>query len=295
MVVALTKEEIEAKRKRLKALSDTYESIQDERIRAQNRLRAMLEGKDEPEENRERFYRIILKPLEEMEKEILKEIQKELRGEPVYEAFLKHVKGVGPSLSAKLLSLPLKLSLNLSSWNAYFGLTPIHYRCRCSRGHKFLYPKLTHFCPICERLGEEPKGVVIDSIRIDQPPRPTSGYLGFWNPYAKRLYYLTSEQFIKLGHRSFYGQMYRKYKEHYSHRAKSRGEEIPRWRLDRRARRAVFKLFLSHFYEAYHEVEGLQPRKPYAFEYLNHSEYVSWKEVVEYELAVKKQKRKGVA
>ena len=268
---------LENKRKNLKALVDTYESIQDERIRAENRLRAMHLSMDERETNREAFYNLILTPLQEMEKELVKALKKELRGDPVYEGFLKHIKGIGPVLSAKLLSLPLKLGVNLSDWNAYFGLVPFYFKCKCSRGHKFLSAKYPLFCPVCKK-NEQPH-TILEVEKVEEIAKPVAGYISFWNPHAKKLYWITTDQFVKLGHRGFYGQLYRKIKHDYSHRYK----DLPPLRIDRRARRTTFKIFLSHFYTAYHDIMGLDARPPYPFEYLNHTGYIDWRDAVAYD------------
>lgn len=258
----------------LRAIVDTYEDIQKERIRAENRLRSIVKGMDENDPLRIEILKRLTQ-FKELEGAIEKDALNALKGIPVYEEFLKKVKGIGTIYSIKLLALPLKLGVSLSAWNAYFGLTPHYYVCQCEKGHKFLYSKEVTRCPI------KGCGALITQLEhIEEAPRRKKGYYSFWNPKARALAYLISRNFVMLGERGFYGRMYRKFKKRILQRKDI--EHYPQIRKEAMARRLTFKLFLAHFYQAYHELEyKASYRMPYQFEYLKHTDFISWREVIE--------------
>ncbi len=253
-----------------RALADTYICIQKERIRAENRLRSIELNADEGDELRERILSH-LRELRKVEKAVLKDAEKVANCVPVYKEFLSKVKGIGPAYAIKLLALPLQLGKPLSSWNAYFGLVPGYYMCVCENNHKFMSPKEPFTCIECG-------GAIVKSDYKTSAPRRKTGYRAFWNPRARSLYFNIAKGFIMAGENAFYCRMYRKFKEKILNR-KDLGN-LPDIRKDAMARRSTFKLFLAHYYQAYHELEGLPYRMPYAFEYLNHEGFIHWTEVV---------------
>ncbi len=266
-----------------RALADTYISVQKERIRAENRLRNISLQMDEGDELREKILNHLAQ-LQKIEKSILKDAEEVAQATPVYAEFLSRVKGIGAAYTIKLLSLPLKLGTPLSSWNAYFGLVPAHYLCECEKGHKFMYPKYPTICPVelGESIGVEERercgAKIIKAEYIPQAPRLKRGYKPFWNTRARSLYFNIAKQFVMLGDRGFYGRAYRQFKQRILQRQDL--QSLPDIRKDAMARRSTFKLFLAHFYEAYHELEDIDYRIPYAFEYLKHDEFISWQDVI---------------
>ncbi|MEM3426719.1 hypothetical protein [Hydrogenobacter thermophilus] len=255
-----------------RALCDTFEAIQKERIRASNRLQAVFRGVDEREELRIRVLSR-LEELEKVEEGLEKDLKQILKEHPVYMSFLRHVKGVGPLLSIRLLALPLDPQRNISSWWAYFGLAPFHYVAKCENGHNLVFPKEKGTCPVCQ--------APIASIeKVNGAPRRKKGHKSFWNTQARKIAYLLGEQFVKISERGYYGRAYRRFKSR-------QPLDLPAIQRDARARRLAVKLFLSHLHECMRELSGLEPIKPYAFEFLKHVDYISWKEVVNLELSYK--------
>lgn len=47
-----------------------------------------------------------------------------------------------------------------------------------------------------------------------------------------------------------------------------------------RAKRSVFKLFLSHLHQAGCELHGIPYKKPYQFDILKHEHFIDWKHVI---------------
>lgn len=270
-----------------RALADTYISVQKERIRAENRLRSITLEVDEHDDLRKKILEHLAQ-LRKIETAILKDAEKAAKTVPVYTEFLSRVKGIGPAYTIRLLALPLKPGATLSSWNAYFGLVPGCYLCECEHGHRFMSPKEPVFCTV--ELGEAHftderercSAKVIRAEYVAGAPRLKRGYKPFWNPKARSLYFNIARQFVLVGERGFYGRVYQWFKQRILQRQDL--VDLPSIRKDAMARRSTFKLFLAHYYQACHELEGIECRIPYAFEYLKHEEFISWREVVEAEV-----------
>jgi len=257
--------------KHLRAMVDTYEAIQKERISAENRLRAMFQGVDETDPLRQSFFEKLTQ-LQNLEKAIARDIDKLLKREPVYTEFLHHVKGIGALLSARLIALELDPHKNISSWWAYFGLTPNYYLVECENGDKFMSPKVPAQCKYCQAK-------IKNAEFVNEAPRRKKGYKSFWNPHARKLVYLISTSFIKLG--KYYREVYKTKKE----AILKSDPNIQPIRADARARRYTVKLFLSHYYQATCELNGIPYTLPYSIEILKHDSLIHWKEVVAREKA----------
>jgi len=265
----------------IRAAVDTYMQIQKVRIAANNRLKAM-ELNDEYHDLREQLMKQLAE-LEKVEKSIAKSIMPILNSNPLYTQWLQHIKGVGPILAAKFLAIPLDPNRHISSWNARFGLTPFYYKLECKKGHKMLYPKLIDSCPYKdpttgERCGEELKKIE----KVSAAPKPISGYRIFWDKRAKQVAFLLEESFKKTG--NFYKLMFFKFQKYELQMALQGEKEIKNLlHLNLRAGRKTVQLFLSHTHTITRRILNLPEEKPYAFEYLQHDDYIDPTEVLEKE------------
>lgn len=270
----------------LRALVDSYESIQGARIEGENKIRAINQEFDEPEPVRIRVMEH-LEGLRKIEHSIMLDVHSMLRKEPIWIEFLEHVKGIGPSLAGKLLALNLDPSRNLSSWNAYFGLTTHYWIGTCGRkGHDRFYAKDPLTCLIqveknpAERIFKICGEGITEKEHIEgSAPKRKRGYQKFWNSRARDMIYLISTQFLMGG---------RYYKEQYYHFREREDNNRPQLSDGQRhnsARRKAVQLFIAHLYQATHEINGTEARIPYQFEYLKHSmgSFIDWKDVVKYE------------
>lgn len=270
-----------------RVLADSYESIQKIRIAAENRLRSIKQGYDEADPVRE-FLLERIANLKEEEASFQKEMLRELRTEPIWQEFFVYIKGIGMTLGCKLLALNLQKQKNKSSWDAYFGLTDKYWKGICGEGHQMYYAKDPLICN--ERMKEGDKLIpckkpIEEKEFVGEAPRRKRGWKGFWNPRARVLYKLIADSFLKTG--KFYSEMYYTFKEH----EKTKGLDISDLQIHRRAQRKVVQLFLHHYYQALHEIEGTKARQPYQYEYLGHSpdSLIDWKDVVAYD-SIKKKK-----
>jgi len=259
----------------IRALADTYMSVQKERISGEARIRAIVQGYDEEDPRRIAVMKL-LSDFREVENNTVKIMLEELKTIPVYTEFLRHVKGIAEVLSCKLIALPLKLGENLSSWNAYFGLTPRLWRAICREGHKRLYPKEPYSCRMRVRDDSGRMhicGADIKEKEIIDGSRRIRGYQSFWNPRAKVLYFLISDSLRKQGR--FYKDIYLRQKQKLEFL-----NSLSKMHIQQRAMRYTFKMFLAHYYQASHELAGIDYKLPYVFQYLGHKDFIDWKEVV---------------
>jgi len=250
-------------REALRVLVSTYEDIQQERIRAENRLRTI--SNTATPEVFEHLTRLKL-----VEEGIARDIKKLLKEEPVYEEFLRHVKGVGAILSAKLLSLPLDATRNVSAWWSFFGLVPHYFAIICEKEHKYLAPKVKP-CPEC---GAQPR----DATFYKEAPRKKKGYRAFWNPKARTLAFLLMRSF-NMQKDGYYKEVINEYM------LRQENQNLTQAHKRARALRYAVKLFISHFYQATCEIHSQPYQMPYAIEILSHDSFIHWKEVVARERA----------
>lgn len=274
----------------LRALADSYESIQGVRIEGENRLRAIAQSFDEPEPVRISIMER-LKDMKKIEQDIQKDMLSYLQELPIWNEYLCHVKGIGMTLAAKLLAFDLDKDKNLSSWNAFFGLVPHYWMGVCEKGHHRFYAKDPLVCMVKDRTTEKGEltlcgcGIVEKEHIEREAPKRKRGHHSFWNPKARTLTYLIGKQFL-LGGR-FYKEQYYRYKE----REQSTRPGVSDGRRHNSAMRKTVQLFLAHLYQAMHEIAGTEARIPYQFEYLNHSidSVITWREVATYDSAKKKE------
>jgi len=159
-------------RRTLRTLSDMYTDIQAERVALENRLR-QGEFTDEFAE----FARKRAEALRKDEERLKKLLEKNLKQSILWTEWLQHVKGVGPTLAGKLLSLiDFEKAKHISSIWKYFGLAVV-------------------------------------GGRIQKKVR---GQATGFNPEAKKLYYLLGESFVRTatrGGKGGYRKLYEKFKE----------------------------------------------------------------------------------
>jgi hypothetical protein len=283
--------------KLLRWLADSYEQSQRLRIETGERIRAVLQGRDEtwdveiePDVDAEEVLKAIKRhetsgPVPilgatyrrhwEMEREFYTEMMSAVVGHPAW-SWLERVKGIGPTLACKMLArLDLGKAATPSSFWAYCGLTTVPgnlYRCptcnaeaiyastyEVSGKHKTVEGKA---CKDSLLLIAGPD----DGIRAALP-RASRGSKRSYDAYAKKVLYLIAMQFIK-ARNSPYTELY--------YRERNRlDRERPGWHDGRKhytALRKVEKLFLSHLWQVWREALGLPIVMPYAIAHMGHDD-----------------------
>ncbi len=278
----------------LRWLADAYEQAQRIRIETGERIRAVLQGRDETwsmpptDDDPAMVLKAIatgddLGPVPilgrtyrrhyEEEREMFKEMDRALRAHPVW-PWLSRVKGIGPTLAGKMLArFDVEKAEHVSSFWAYAGLATVpaeRYHCDTC-GLVRAWPVGYNVTGKHSKLGSTTacKGTLIkvagpdDGVRCAQP-RPGRGSKAAYDQYAKKIMYLVGTSFLKSG--GPYEEQYRR------HRARLEVER-PGWADGRKhltALRHAEKLFLSHLWQVWREAVGLPVTEPYAEAELGH-------------------------
>jgi hypothetical protein len=204
-------------------------------------------------------------------------------------SWMSQVRGVGPTLGAKLLSrLDLDRADNASSFWCYCGLATVpgqQWKCD-SCGYVGIFPathQVTGKHKGCKNLAHLTAGPD-DGVRAAQP-RAEKGQKRGYDAFAKKTMYLLASSWLKAGPASFYNHLYRTKVSFYE-------RERPGWEKGRRhysALRHAEKVFLSHLYEAWCEAVGRVPKPSYVESTMGH-EVVRASEVMEWEERMRKGK-----
>lgn len=208
-----------------------YEDIQKMRIAMGNRIGAYNRlGYDVATSFR------FLGELCALEDQVGKAIAGTIKGVPIYEGWLKHVKGISHIMGAKLLSYIGSVDKfpTVSSLWAYAGTAVINGKTQ----------------------------------------RKQRGQKANWHHELKRLVvYQIPGAFIRMKAGQPLGRrLYEQYKRFYRERD---GEIISGMQIERRAKRKVGKVFLACLWARWRELEGLSVCSPYAVEHLGHTHLVT--------------------
>lgn len=219
----------------------------------------------------------------ESERSAFKEMSRALIDHPAWE-WMGQVRGVGPTLGAKLLS---RLDIDKAQWPSsfwqYCGLGTVPgQRWQCAEcGWVGIFPStyaVTGKHKGCKRIarvthinpdGQQPENlsadVVFAEIRAAQP-KAAAGEKRPYDSFAKKTLYLLGTAWLKSGARSYYNGVYRNKIVYYD-------RERPGWEKGRKhysALRVAEKLFLSHLHEAWLAAVGRDARPCYAETELEH-------------------------
>ena len=214
---------------------DTYYDIQALRLATGNRISAIKKRKQEPDSRTLTLF----ESLYTIEKQTEKWIKQEIKGLPIWENYLKQVRGIGPCFAGGLISwIDITKCPTVSSLWYYSGLAP---QCRKVKGEKMNWNSQVK--DLCWKIG--------------------NSFIKQKSPYAK-LYY------------EYHDRDLRKHPEleEYDKSKKKGGKR----HLQNRARRYMVKIFLQHLWLKWRELEGLPISKPYSIERLGHAEYISVEE-----------------
>jgi hypothetical protein len=229
----------ELQRNSIKTLTRIYYDYQRERIALDGRLGIKKDG-DVKKKAPERDMEILLEIKErrdhvlELEEATAKMLAKEVHKHPLWDCFLKHVKGCGEGVGAVIISeFDINKAPTVSNLWSFAGLAP--GKDRKVKGKK---------CPYNQFLRAKLCGVLGSGFLIANSP-----YRSFYDNMKNRLESAgwgmdsktpTDKNRPKAGHQ---------------HKA---------------ATRYMVKMFLRDLYVAWRTLEGLEVRAPYQEEYLGH-------------------------
>lgn len=246
------------KKEQIRKLVRIKYDYQDMRIRTSNRLALKkddtAQDKDEPNLPAVDILELvdIKDETKALEQKIDKAIAKCLKGDPIYEGFLKGVKGVGPVMAGVLLSeIDLEKATTASKIWQYSGLNPCQVRGKKKEGDK-----------------------LVTTATMVRGDRPTAGFLLPYNKFLKsKLMGVLADSFIKS--KSPYTDYYYAMKQRLEQSEKEYKEgkawkEETKAHRDMAAKRYMVKMFLLDYYRYGREILGLPVRPPYQEEYLGH-------------------------
>lgn len=206
----------------------------------------------------EDFFEVQIPLIKELEREYKKKMEKLVRTEPIYENFLKHVRGIGELLSAQLIKV--------------FG--------DCSQ-----YDTVSR---LWAHAGQ--------SVINGKAPKRRKGETINYNPAIKSLTWVISDCLMKSNkgyYRGIYDsekekQLNREYeigelKEKYDKPYKEEEINLRKLHAHNRALRKMRKIFLDHFWFASRELAGLPAQKNYIEGVLGHNHIITWKEAIKRE------------
>jgi len=166
-----------------------------------------------------------------------------INNEKVYTEFLKHIRGISIILSTRMIKI--------------FG--------NCKR------------FPCISALWSYTGYGVVDG---HAPKRKKGEQLNF-SIKLRSFVWNISDSFVKQ-RTAIYRDIYDKERLRQNKLVEKKAENAPanQKQADLRARRKIAKLFLSHYWVASRELNGLSVKSPYVETILNHKHIISWKEVV---------------
>jgi len=255
----------ERKRKRIRHLVDLYYDVQEVRKAANNRLREISENIEEARESDEiriedyteleralnKYIEDHLNPkhLKDLEKEIKRRLDKELKTVEIYTEFLRNIKGISMTLGAGLLSrLDSHKAPYPSSFWKFCGMHPEGARGR-SRGEKIGYnPWMkTHVW----KVG--------DSFVKQRTPKYRSIYDCAKEEEREKL----NDPISDPKNCPHYEECFEELKEKAERAGREPKSPSCRGHIDNRARRKMVKEFLKDFWVEWRSLEGLEVREPY--------------------------------
>lgn len=301
--------EMEHTGRELRWLADAYEQAQRIRIETGERIRAVLQGRDEtwsvgnkkPMDGKE-VEQVLsgIKAGDTMgpvtilgrtyqrhwteERELYQEMMGVLDAHPAWE-WLDQVKGIGATLACKLLArLDVTKADTPSAFWAYCGLATVpanEYVCStCSLRRSWPVGYNVKGEHKAAGTNRKCKGVLAqthgpdDGVRCAQP-KPARGQKASYDQYAKKICYLIGTSFLKSG--GPYADRYR------AARVRLETERVG-WadgRCHLTALRKIEKLFLAHLWLVWREAVGLDVTEPYVKAELGHTGIVGPWDMIE--------------
>ena len=199
------------------------------------------------------------------ERELLRELSERIARHPAWH-WLERVRGIGPSLAARLLArLEIDRAPTPSSFWSYCGLATVVaevYRCsECGYELSLAAGRSVRSGHRAPRSGQSCAGALApigEGPRRVAQPRPTRGESAPYDREAKKLCYLIGISFVRQGDT---------YKRYYQDQRDRLDAAKPDWIPRRRhltALRMTEKLFLAHLWLVWRERLGLPITAPYA-------------------------------
>jgi len=246
----------------------------------------------------------MIKEYTRIEKKISKIIANQIIAIPIHEWLLAN-KGIGPILAGALIGYVGDISKfdKVTSLWAYSGMGVIEMCDTCKKRHIRQGSKGQWIQHTADRLKSQndklkdaskkkkPETFIKEAearlCHCEEPviktmsQRRVVGQLLDYDPDFKQLCYLIGDQFIK-NRDSPYRALYDQYRLEYENRpdlmaemaSRKKGASKGTGHINDMARRKAVKIFLSHMWEKWRELEGLPTPPPYAISVLGHTDKI---------------------
>jgi cell fate (sporulation/competence/biofilm development) regulator YmcA (YheA/YmcA/DUF963 family) len=252
------------KRETVRTIVRTMYDFQDMRVRMANRLKKKKDGSDQAnaeeidlDDDSIPIIKEVWQDAQASEKKLAKALEAELKDVPIYEHFLKLVKGCGPLMSAVIIAeYDIEKATTVSKMWQFTGLNPDMVRGLKGEGSK-----------------KDGTFKLTKSEELVRGDKRTAGYFSPFNGFLRtKMVGVLASSFIKCG------SPYRKYYDDYKARLEQEENNVAgtekMWSEESKGHRAnaakryMIKMFLRDLYVAWRTLEGLPVRVPYAEEYL---------------------------
>ena len=275
-------------KKGIRTLVRAREDFQAMRKRMDNRLGRKADGASQNIDERE-FDAMHIESFlnaadvaRKQEKDIEKMLRITLKSFPIYNEFLKDVKGVAEVMAGWLISeIDIHKAIHVSKIWQYAGLNPTLVQGKKRVSKKSYKPDMGTVISEMKNLRTKETDYIIQTIDLIKGDRPTEGYVLPYNKNLRtKLIGILADGFIK-SKSSYYIEFYLPYKARlekesntindYGRKRVSSGKswaETNKGHRDHAAKRYMIKMFLRDLYVAWREIEGLSVRPPYEEEYL---------------------------
>ena len=292
---------------KLRFLVESYYDIQDVRISVSNRTYQLdakqVDHKVEKETTKGKISESHTDALKNIEASIQKQIEEVLEEIPIWTEFMKHVRGVGPTLAGGIIGYMYQ------PYSDKCDAAPTHKTCNCGKSIE----RFNNISKLHAYAGEH--------VVNGKAPRRTRGEKANWNPKLRTHQWKIGQSFIKSDEsKSFYRNLYTKEKikagfiktpngwdmpkeireqwiaKGVGHTNKikeklKKGEDVSKeldavkGHLDARCQRKVRKLFLGHVWAKWRTLEGLPVTDPYPMTEMGgkHTGLITADEVLEWE------------
>jgi len=278
MVAVRTREDFQAMRKRMHnrlGVKSATKGRGENKVREEQDLTPSTQRHFDPADSSE-FAKFADSAMEQ-EKEVEKKLKSVLGRFPIYNEWLRHVKGVGTIISGYLLgNIDIEEATTVSKIWQFAGLNPDLVRGKKRMSAKDYKSEMGEVVKKIDMGESKPEDYIVLTDEMIRGDKLASGFVSPFNQSLRvALMGILAPSFIKS--RSSYAiEFYYPYKnrlEQSDREVLHIGKMVP-WKdvnkghRDFAARRYMVKMFLKDLYAMWRPIEGLSVRKPYSEEYL---------------------------
>jgi len=239
---------------RLRVLVSTFEDLQKDRIRLENRVRSL------GTQMKETFFEELARDVRSLEDSVAKEIAVELEGDPIYTTYLKRIKGVGPVLAGHLIAYLCRPRV-VKVWRKSQNPELPKYAKVLEEKKDYVLVELP---PVCEIASNPSK--LHKYAGVAPGCRRSRGEKTDYNPKVKTLMWKILTQFLKTGARTKckYAELFEQVKQEYAQRCPKPEKGSWKMKVHLTAKNIVMRIFLTNLWLTYRRMHGLPVTEPYA-------------------------------